>query len=383
MNTTLFRSQRSFWFIVSCTMMIALLSACGGQSSATKTAPKKVSDVTITVRDDFFDPDTVAVTPNQSMNLTFVNKGNTVHLIEVQGLTGDITLQPGDTITTLVKPLARSYNMVDELHYKSGMAGTLIGGTMTTRASTSVDNVTTKQMVAYYLSYVDEQADLLIKQTKLFTAAVKKGDLNQAKTLYEPAHQYYEMIEPIAEQFGDLDASIDARANDVPANQWQGFHVIEKSLWVQNTTKNMGPVADKLMSDVNSLRKKVDTVTLTPEGIVDGAVGLLDEASKSKITGEEERYSHTDLADLMANVEGSQSAFQVFKTYLSTKNPALLQEITTKFQQVEQNMAPFQTGKDTYVTYTSLAPADVHKISESINAVAEPLSQVAVQLPKA
>ncbi len=38
--------------------------------------------------------------------------------------------------------------------------------------------------------------------------------------------------------------------------------------------------------------------------MVTGAVELLNEVSTSKVTGEEERYSHTDLWDFQANVEG-------------------------------------------------------------------------------
>ncbi len=73
--------------------------------------------------------------------------------------------------------------------------------------------------------------------------------------LYTPARVPYERIEPVAESFGDLDPAIDARAGDVPAAQWSGFHKIEQALWIKNTTKGMAPVARKLLADVTDLQR--------------------------------------------------------------------------------------------------------------------------------
>ena len=83
-----------------------------------------------------------------------------------------------------------------------------------------------------------------------------------AKRAYPAARVPYERIEPVAESFGDLDPAIDARAGDVPAAQWGGFHRIEQALWLRNTTKGMEPVARKLPADVTELRRKVRTVKL-------------------------------------------------------------------------------------------------------------------------
>ena len=50
--------------------------------------------------------------------------------------------------------------------------------------------------------------------------------------------------------------------------------------------------------------------------IANGANELLGEVSASKITGEEERYSHTDLVDFEANVDGSKVAFESVRPIL-------------------------------------------------------------------
>ena len=79
-----------------------------------------------------------------------------------------------------------------------------------------------------------------------------------------------------------------------------------------NTT-GMAPVADALLVSVKRLRSLVGTVKLEPSQIANGAVELLNEVAGSKITGEEDRYSHTDLWDFEANVEGAQEAFTSVK----------------------------------------------------------------------
>ncbi|WP_276202557.1 imelysin family protein, partial [Acinetobacter baumannii] len=73
--------------------------------------------------------------------------------------------------------------------------------------------------------------------------AVKAGEIEKAKELYAPSRQYFERIEPVAESFGNLDPDIDARDTDVPAEEFKGFHHIERALWKDNTTKGEEKVA--------------------------------------------------------------------------------------------------------------------------------------------
>ncbi|MCO5176472.1 MAG: EfeM/EfeO family lipoprotein, partial [Thermomicrobiales bacterium] len=181
---------------------------------------------------------------------------------------------------------------------------------------------------------------------------------------------------PVAESFGDLDPAIDAREGDVPDDEWTGFHVIEKALWVDNSLDGMEPVADKLLADVKSLREQVEDSNLSVEQIANGAVELLNEVSASKITGEEERYSHTDLIDFAANVDGSQAAYDAVQPILATRSEGLATTISEAFTNVDTALADYADG-DSYVLYTDLTEEDTRKLSQVIDALAEPLSRVA------
>lgn len=103
-----------------------------------------------------------------------------------------------------------------------------------------------------------------------------------------------------------------------------GYHRIEKGLWIDNTTIGYEQYATQLMKDVNLLRAKVDTVEVTPELLISGAVDLLNEVSTSKVTGEEDRYSHTDLYDFVANVQGAEKIYQLLKPALTKKMRSFL-----------------------------------------------------------
>src|SRR5262249_27261328 len=162
---------------------------------------------------------------------------------------------------------------------------------------------------------------------------------------------------------------------DVPAAQWTGFHPIEQALWVRGTLAGMGTLADQLHTDIGELSARVQTIELEPAQIANGAVELLGEVSKSKITGEEERYSHIDLVDFEANVDGARAAFNAVRPLVSASDSGLANTIDTRFTDVYAALKPYQRG-DGYVSYTDLTNDDTRKLSQSIDALAEPLSQV-------
>ncbi|WP_338449709.1 iron uptake system protein EfeO [Niallia oryzisoli] len=241
-----------------------------------------------------------------------------------------------------------------------------------TPAPSELDNVS-----AEYREYALGEIEQFVQATDAFTQAVIAGNIDQAKELYGPSRMHYERAEPIAEVFGDLDPKIDAREGDVPEAEWTGYHRIEKGLWVENTTAGYEQYAEQLMKDVTLLRAKVETVDVTPELLVTGAVDLLNEVSTSKVTGEEDRYSHTDLYDFAANVQGAEKIYQLLAPALSEKDAALASEIEKRFADVYSLLDQHKQGEN-YKLYTELTESEVKDLSLAIDALAEPLSQIGI-----
>ncbi|HZE02577.1 MAG TPA: iron uptake system protein EfeO [Pseudonocardiaceae bacterium] len=228
-----------------------------------------------------------------------------------------------------------------------------------------------------YHDYVVAEVDQLVPTTKQFTDAVRAGDMEKAKQLFPLARLHYESVEPVAESFGDLDPSIDARIDDVdnPAD-WTGFHRIEKAMWQDKTLGGMSAMADKLDADVVTLKSKVAGETYQTAQLANGAVELLNEVSTKKVTGEEDRYSHTDLWDFAANVAGARKCFELLKPALAAKDPDLAQRVETHFTDVADKLSKYRQG-DGYVDYSTVPEDQRRELADAVNALAEPLSRVA------
>ena len=133
--------------------------------------------------------------------------------------------------------------------------------------------------------------------------------------------------------------------------------------------------ADELQANVEELHKRLTDLTFPPEKVVGGAAALMEEVAATKISGEEDRYSHTDLSDFQANIEGAQKIVELFRPMIAEKNKALLEKVDANFKQVTDILAKYKT-KDGFETYDKLSDEDRKTLQAPINALAEDLSQL-------
>jgi iron uptake system component EfeO len=242
------------------------------------------------------------------------------------------------------------------------------------RAEASLDLV---QPIADYKLYVADEAEKLLADTEKFVAAVKAGDVQKAKELYAPTRMHYERIEPVAELFSDIDAAVDSRADDHEKREedpgFTGFHRIEYGLWAKNSTQGLSGTADKLLADIKDLNGRLAKLTFPPEKVVGGAASLMEEIAATKIAGEEDRYSHTDLWDFKANVDGSRKIFDLVKPLLDKKEPDFVKRVSDNFQHVEDTLAKYKTAQG-YELYDKLTDPDRVTLKAKINTLAEDLS---------
>ena len=232
-----------------------------------------------------------------------------------------------------------------------------------------------------YKVFVEGQIDKLLTGTESFVQLLKDGKLEEAKKVYPLIRMSYERSEPIAESFGESDVKIDFRLADyLDENKteegWSGFHRIERILWEENTTKGTEAYGDQLVNDIKELKAKIATVEVDYKVMLTGAVDLLNEVATSKITGEEEIYSHTDLYDFRANIEGAEKIFQLFKPLLEKSDAALVKELEEDFKSVNGLLDKHMTDKEHYKLYTDLTKEDTKELSEAVTKLGEPLSQM-------
>jgi iron uptake system component EfeO len=338
--------------------------------------------VAITITSKGCEPNAVTLPEGKT---TFKIKNGSARALEWEILDGVMVVEerenilPGfvQTLTATLKP--GQYQMTCGL--LSNPKGTLTvtaTGTTTAKAEPSASDLAGP--LAEYKVYVTGEVGDLVTKTKAFTDAVKAGKLQEAQSLYAPARQHYERIEPMAELFSDLDKSMDARADDFEKKEddpaFGGFHRIEKALFAEKNTASMEPVADKLMQDVHELQSRIGVLVIPPNKMVGGAASLIEEVAATKISGEEDRYSGTDLWDFQANVDGAQKIFNLVRPLITPRKPELDARVQANFTKVDGLLARYRGQDGQFQNYDKLSPRDRNALKGAITALAEDLSQL-------
>lgn len=357
-----------------------VLAGCGGgtgdRASSDGTGPIAVTagDTTCEVAR--------AEAPAGTIEFTVVNTGTKVNefylFAEGDRIMGEVeNIAPGLTRTFHVEVAEPG---AYEAACKPGMVGRGIRSPFTVtgaNAAPASDDARIQAATTSYARYVGSQADALLARTTEFVALVKAGKVDEAKTLYPTARSYWERIEPVAESFGDLDPKIDGREDVVEEGMaFTGYHRLERDLWVSGLQPDSDAIADQLLADVTTIVTEAKKVVFNGLQLANGSKALLDEMATGKITGEEERYSHTDLWDFAANWEGSKAAIASLRPVLQERDSALVASYDKRAAALDALVAKHATG-DGYRLYTELTPLEVRALSDALDAVAEDVSQVA------
>jgi iron uptake system component EfeO len=361
-------------------LVALLVAACGSSSSDDSSGNSE--QLTYTLTDAGCEPHSSSA---KAGPIDFeIENGGSAGVTELEILEGETILGERENVT---EGLTGSFSLtLEEGEYTVRCnGGTEEDGTLKVTGELETESSPeTVKAIDTYKKYLLKNAEELTEKTKPFAEAVIAGNIAKAKELYPAARINYERIEPVAESFGDLDPRIDARENDVPKSEFGGFHRLEKALWEEETTKNMEPVAEALLEDVEELEELIKgKVKIHAVEIANGANELLTEVSTSKITGEEERYSHIDLVDFKANVEGSQVAWEAVAPLMEKTQPKLSKEINEDFEAVYTALKPYERkAYPGFVYYGELTKADTRKLAQVIDTLAQNLSLVPAQIAK-
>ncbi|MBC2643003.1 MULTISPECIES: iron uptake system protein EfeO [unclassified Rhodococcus (in: high G+C Gram-positive bacteria)] len=370
-------TRRTTFALASVAVLPLALAGCTEKSTANNN-----DDITVAASDDSCDVSTDSGTTGTS-TFQVTNNGSKVTefyvFAEGDRAMGEVeNIGPGLTRQLIVSlPDAGTY----QLACKPGMVGNGIRQDFTvTGDSTNASDESGKLAEAAegYRRYIRSQVVALQDTTQQFVDAVKAGNIEQAKSLFPVARTYYERIEPEAESFGELDPKLDLREADLePGQDWTGFHRLEKDLWVTGPQPDTNAIADQLVVDVQYLADQVNAedYTIDPTKIAGDAQGLLDEIATSKITGEEDIFSHTDLWDFQANVDGSQAAVAALQPIIEERNPELAANLTQRFADLDAELAQYRQG-DGFVFYDTVNEQQRQELSRQIDALSAEVSQV-------
>ncbi|MGW4491691.1 iron uptake system protein EfeO [Streptomyces sp. NPDC004376] len=377
------RAVRPIAIAATTAAALTALSACTAKSDA-----KDGDAIQVTAADSTCETSTKSV-PAGQVTLKIENKGSRATEVEIlfpddRIVSEKENIGPGTKYTLTAEVKAGAY----EIACRPGMRGhgvrqklAVTGSGATAKRDPALDKA-----VAGYRQYAQDQADQTIPRVETFAKAIQAGDLAAAKKAYAPSRLGWERTEPVAESFGDIDPKVDTRADGLEDGQkWTGWHKLEKSLWQdKKITAADKKLAAELITDLTDWQKRVGKAEITPTSMANGAKELLDEVATGKITGEEDRYSHTDLVDFKANVEGAQQAYELLKPGAAKNDPALTAELDKQFGALDRLLDKYRADKASYdfVSYDKVTKAQRKELSDAVNALAEPLSKLAAAVVK-
>ena len=176
----------------------------------------------------------------------------------------------------------------------------------------------------------------LISGTEAFAEAYASGDDDTAR-------EFYARTRPLGADRARRGVvrrprpPLDAREADLAEGDWSGWHRIregplaagprgERRRGLRPLTSARHRAAADWSTSTQQLVDKVNDPVFPFEAfqIGNGAKELLDEVATGKVTGEEEIWSHTDLWDFQANVDGAWVAFGVLREVAEAEDPALV-----------------------------------------------------------
>ncbi|MFC6352768.1 iron uptake system protein EfeO [Rothia nasimurium] len=326
------------------------------------------------------------------------------------GQTADLTvsLQPGEYYTAC-KPGMRGENV--------GTAAFTVTGDPV--ELTGEQKELYEQAVANYVNFAKNEVGELLPQVEEFATAYMNGDDEKARELYATTRVHYERIEPIAEALGILDPRIDYREIDYLAEaelleqddptftEWLGFHRIEKDLWVPaadalqpdgssahdgwsaSSKEDRQRIGQTLINDVQALYDEIHSPTFAEDqqlnitSVSNGAAALLEEIAVGKVTGEENWWSHRDLWDFQANLEGSRIAFDLVAPIASAEseeNAQLVETIDAAFNDLQAELDQYGSYDEGFTPYNEVSEEQRKELTTKLDAVREPLSQLTATL---
>jgi iron uptake system component EfeO len=228
-----------------------------------------------------------------------------------------------------------------------------------------------------YKVFLVQQSNALVAGVDSLVAAIKSGDLEQAKSLYEPARLPYKRIEPVANRFADLENAINPVADYLEKREndaaFTGFHRLEYGLFQQQSLEGLAPVADKLRADVAMLKDRLRALKLTPEVLPGSGAGLATRLAQGRLLTSENHYAGTDLDDVEANLAGLAKIVQLLKPVMVDTNAALAADIDKDLAAIEAELARLKTA-DGYPNYATIAAKDREALSSAFERLADSLA---------
>ncbi|GHK01169.1 iron transporter [Streptomyces sp. Y2F8-2] len=178
-----------------------------------------------------------------------------------------------------------------------------------------------------YQKWVAGGLDEVVRLTGRLNDAIDRGDLEEARAAWLPAHLEYERLGAAYDAFGDADKQINGTdaglAGGVHDPSFTGFHRIEYGLWHGRTVTGLRAPAGALVKAVTALRDGWAQARMDPAQLGLRAHEILENTVQFELTGRTDYGSGSNLATARANLDGTRAVLSRLRPLLTTRYPDL------------------------------------------------------------
>ncbi|MCP1478492.1 iron uptake system EfeUOB component EfeO/EfeM [Pseudomonas chlororaphis] len=368
---------------------VMVMIAAGGlfyyasQLAASKRQAHK-DEITVTIHPHSCEPNALSV-PAGPASFRIVNRSD--RAVEWEILDGVLVLEERENIAPGLSQVINARLQPGDYAITCGLLSNPRGTLhVTPTAESDAQAKSRPSMVAFigplseFRVYLSRQSSALIKAVSELEHAIQAGDLAQAQALYLPARAAYQRLAPAAQRLGELDNRINARADYFEKREqdpaFVGFHRLEYALFQQRDLSGLAPIAQRLLSDVTSLKQQLLAQSLPPEQLV--SLVARSQRSIAEVragSGEEERYSHSDLNGFAANLETTRKVVDLLRPLLAKPAAPLLAQIDSALDALDSQYGALRSTEG-YASYDSVGADQRKRIADQAKVLADALDGI-------
>jgi iron uptake system EfeUOB component EfeO/EfeM len=231
-----------------------------------------------------------------------------------------------------------------------------------------------------YRGVVLARLKVLVSATDRIDRAVDAGDLSTARSLWLPAHLDYERIGAVYGTFGDFDAKINGRPMGLQGGvndpKFEGFLRLEYGLWHGQTADELRPVADRLDAATHGLYRAFPHLQTPANDLSLRTHEMLENALEFEMTGQTDEGSHTNLATVLANVEGTELALNALAPLLANEHAALVRSVRSELSELATALRQYERPDGSWAALSGLTRSERESLDGSLDALLERLAVI-------
>jgi iron uptake system component EfeO len=231
-----------------------------------------------------------------------------------------------------------------------------------------------------YERYVTGALPGLVADTQRARDDLARGDLSAARRDWLTAHLDYERLGAAYGAFGDADGAINGLPSGLPGGVtdpgFTGFHRLEYGLWGGQDAATLVPVADALLGAERDLITSFPDEQIDPLDISIRAHEITENALEFELTGRTDLGSHSALATVAANLDGTRVVLGLLRPLLVPRYPAL-GRLDASLAATARDVAAQRRPDGSYPPLDTLARASRERIDADVSELSELLAPVA------